>query len=91
MGEVRMPRYMYRCDKCEKMFDVFHSITIKYKSCEEVGEEECKGALTRIPSFSSYIKKQKNSAGKMTNEFIEKASEELKEQKDKLVNREYDA
>ena len=91
MGELLMPRYMYRCDECEKMFDVFHSITIKYKSCDEVSEEDCKGKLTRIPSFSSYIKKQKNSAGKVTNEFIEKASGELKEQKEKLANREYDA
>lgn len=86
-----MPRYMYRCDECERMFDVFHSITVKYKSCEEVCEDDCTGSLTRIPSFSSYIKKQKGTAGKMTNEFIEKASQELKEQKDKLTNREYDA
>ena len=85
-----MPRYMYRCEECEKMFDVFHSITIKHKTCSEIGESDCSGSLTRIPSFSSYIKKQKNSAGKLTNEAITKAAEELKDQKNKLRNREYD-
>ena len=87
-----MPRYMYKCDKCEEMFDLFHSITIKHEFCSEVNSDaDCAGALTRIPSFSSYIKKQKPSAGKVTDEFIEKASEELKEQRHGLAKREYDA
>ena len=85
-----MPRYLYRCDECEGMFDVFHSITSKHTFCSEISECESSGSLTRVPSFSSYIKKQKNSAGKLTNEAITKASEELKEQKNKLINREYD-
>ena len=85
-----MPRYLYRCDKCEKMFDVFHSITLKHETCSEINEDDCEGALTRIPSFSSYIKKQRTSAGSLTNEFIEKATEELKEQRDNLSEREYD-
>lgn len=85
-----MPRYLYRCETCEKMFDVFHSITVKHESCSEINDEECEGALIRVPSFSSYITKQKTSAGKLTNEAIQKASEELKDQKKKLVNREYD-
>ena len=86
-----MPRYLYRCDKCKEVFDVFHSITIKHDSCSDINQEECEGKLTRIPSFSSYITKNKSSAGKLTNDFINKATEELKEQKEKLTNREYDA
>ena len=86
-----MPRYLYRCDECEKMFDVFHSITLKYETCSEVNEDECEGNLIRIPSFSSYIKKQRSSAGNLTNEFIEKATEELKDQRENLSEREYDA
>ena len=89
-GENKMPRYLYRCDDCDGMFDVFHSITTKHKLCSEISECEKSGSLTRVPSFSSYIKKQKNSAGKITNEAIEKAAEELKEQKSNLSNREYD-
>lgn len=85
-----MPRYLYRCNDCENMFDVSHSITTKHKLCEEISQCENSGSLTRVPSFSSYIKKQKNSAGKLTNEAIVKAAEELKEQKSKLSNREYD-
>lgn len=87
-----MPRYLYRCEKCEELFDLFHSITIKHKTCSEINEGcDCDGDLTRIPSFSSYVKKQKSSAGKLTNEFIEKASEELKDQRQSLAGKEYDA
>jgi type II secretory pathway component PulF len=51
------------------------------------------GLLTRIPSFSRYIKIQKEnkvSTGQLTIDTIEEARQELKEQKAKLSNQEYD-
>lgn len=87
-----MPRYLYRCEKCLREFDVFHSIMEKYQICSEVSDQDCGGSLTRIPSFSSvikHVKKDKSDVGDTTVEFIEKAREELKVDKEKLKNREF--
>ena len=89
-----MPRYLYECQECEKKFDVSHSITVKYKTCDEVEPSgSCSGDLTRIPSFSTFLKKKSytksKNIGKVTDEYIENAQKELKEQKQKLKGQEY--
>jgi len=88
-----MPRYLYKCEKCEQYFEANHSITIKYKVCLEISEDDCEGALIRIPSFSRYIKVKSNSktpTGEITINAIEEARQELKEQKENLSNQKYD-
>ena len=89
-----MPKYLYKCEECGQHTEVSHSITIKYKTCSEISEQECEGSLTRIPSFSRFIKyvKRDNSEpiGKATREAIESAREELKQQKKVLSRQEYD-
>ena len=88
-----MPRYLYKCEKCEQYFEKNHSIVIKYKVCSEISEDDCQGALTRIPSFSRYIKVKSDSktpTGELTRNTIEEARQELKEQKENLSNQEYD-
>lgn len=88
-----MPRYLYKCETCDQHTEVTHSITIKHKVCSEISEKACEGALTRIPSFSRYIKKiKKNSSepvGSATRDAIESARLELKEQKKNLGGKEY--
>ena len=88
-----MPRYLYRCNECQREFDVTHSIMEKHKVCGDI-DSQCEegGVLTRIPSFSSVIKhtkKNKPNVGGATKDFIESAREELKEDKEKLKNREH--
>jgi len=90
-----MPRYLYECQSCGKLTEVFHSITIKYKECGELDgpcTEDAK--LTRIPSFSGALKYRKDDkkqpAGRVTDNFIEDARTELKEQKENMKRREYD-
>ena len=88
-----MPRYLYKCETCDQHTEVTHSITIKHKICSEISEQNCDGALTRIPSFSRYIKKMKKSSsepvGNATRDAIESGRTELKEQKQKLGGKEY--
>ena len=90
-----MPRYLYECQTCNKKFDVTHSITIKYQVCSDVDDSssECGGDLVRVPSFSFVIKTYKQRGdkkpGEVTDEFIENAERELKDQKEKLGGQEY--
>ncbi len=46
-----MPRYAYRCDKCEEVFEVNHSMNTKLKDCELCESLE---SLIRVPS-STFI------------------------------------
>ena len=88
-----MPRYLYKCEECGQHTEVTHSITIKHKTCSEISEQECEGSLTRIPSFSRFIKTVKKNSepvGATTREAIESARVELKEQRKILSKQEYD-
>jgi sRNA-binding protein len=89
-----MPRYMYKCESCGQHTEATHSIMTKYEVCSQLSQEDCEGALTRIPSFSRYIKTVKRGAseptGKATRDAIEQARVELKEQKKHLKKQEYD-
>ena len=72
-----MPRYEYRCLKCNECFTIRHSIKEKREVCE-CGKL---GALQRIPSIPIYI--EKNKAGSVVKQHIEEAKQEIKEfQKD---------
>ena len=88
-----MPRYLYKCEECGQHKEMSHSITLKYKTCSEISECEGDGALTRIPSFSRFIKTVKRDGepvGTATRDAIESARAELKEQKKILSKQEYD-
>jgi predicted nucleic acid-binding Zn ribbon protein len=80
-----MPRYLYQCQSCDKYFEKTHSIKEKYVVCSEVTSCEEASKLTRIPSFSSVLKKssttlQKVAIGQVVNDNIKQAREELKQQ-----------
>tara|TARA_R100000388_G_C7219190_1_gene147895 strand:+ start:733 stop:972 length:240 start_codon:yes stop_codon:yes gene_type:complete len=68
-----MPRYDYKCLKCDQTFTIRHSI----KEVVEVCECEEQGCMQKIPSIPRLIKN--NNAGEVVKKHIEEAREEIKE------------
>ena len=68
-----MPRYDYKCLKCDQIFTIRHSI----KEVVEVCECEEQGELQKVPSIPRVIKK--SSAGQVVKKHIEEAKKEIKE------------
>ena len=86
-----MPEYTYKCDSCEAIYNVRHSIKERREDCEEC---EAVGSLVRIPSTPLILKKKSNNAtiekpGKVVKKFIADAKQELQEEKENLSNKEY--
>ena len=84
-----MPRYFYKCSVCDVELDVWHSISERLADCEFCGHVNC---LEKMPTGFTTLKKteQSSKVGDITKEAIEEFGEELKEQKKKLQNIEYD-
>ena len=84
-----MPKYVYRCDKCEKIFEVVHSMKDKLEICEE-----CDGFLIRIPSHAFINSGQKKVAtnrkvGDLVKDHIEESKKELRKEQEKIGSEEY--
>ena len=85
-----MPRYSYKCLKCEILTEVWHSIEEKLEDCSSCEEKSC---MERIPSaFSLSPKKEglgsSKKPGKLVKESIEEFKKDLKQQKKDLINQE---
>ena len=86
-----MPRYTYKCDECEEVFETSHSMSIKLEDCELCGNVE---SLTRVPS-STFITtntsstKDNKKVGDLVKEHIEESKKELKSEQEKLKGIEY--
>ena len=68
-----MPRYDYKCLKCEECFVIRHSINDTRDTCE-CGKE---GALQKVPSIPIYV--STTSAGNVVKQHIEDAKRDIKE------------
>ena len=84
-----MPKYCYRCKKCDITFEAIHSITEKLCDCTS-----CKtvGSLNRIPFVIRKIESavhDKQKPGELVNRFIEEAKEEVKVEKEQYKKEEY--
>jgi putative FmdB family regulatory protein len=85
-----MPRYTYRCDECEEVFEVNHSMSIKLKDCELC---ESVDTLTRVPS-STFITttiatKDNKKVGDVVKDHIEESKKDLKVEQRRLKDVEY--
>ena len=78
-----MPKYIYKCEECEKILETFHSMTEKLETCS------CMGLLTRIPSVPIVLTKD-DSSGKIVNEYIEDARRDIEEEKHRIRTEEYE-
>jgi putative FmdB family regulatory protein len=89
-----MPRYAYKCDECEFLFERVHSMTERLTDCEHC---EQKDSLKRLPSTFRLVNKPtstnsiKNTTrvGEVVRDHIEEAKKEVEEQKEKMT-REYE-
>lgn len=81
-----MPRYTYRCNDCKAVSTIFHLSDETLSSpCPECGLE---GSLTKLlNNFTTATNKLsggRQKVGKITEEYIQDAREELKIQKKQL-------
>ncbi len=87
-----MPRYIYRCRECESEFQTSHSISECLKDCPSCSVRTEKGTLFRVPSFFT-AKSENTDSGKVgdvVKNKIEEFKQEVKKEKRKLREREYD-
>jgi len=81
-----MPRYAYHCEKCDGVFEYYHTLSEKKTQCEVCKEQ----TLLKVPHFSGIVKKEnKQKVGSIVETYIEEAKEEIKREKQDLKRVEY--
>lgn len=73
-----MPRYDYKCLKCEEISTIRHSIKEVKEICPACGE----GKLLKLVSLPYVVEKQ--TAGKVVHDHIEETKKSIQEEKDKM-------
>ena len=83
-----MPRYQYACQECDSRFIIHHGMNETQTKCTVCGAKQ----LKKIPSLFSIKKdapvKGREKVGNKVKESIEKARQELQEEKERISNRE---
>ena len=81
-----MPKYIYKCKECEDIFEASHSMSERLTDCEKCNTID---ALVKVPA--KIVTQYKDSeAGKTVNEYIEEAKREVKEEKAKYKEQEWE-
>ena len=78
-----MPRYTYKCEKCEDFFDIAHSMSHEQEECILCGEE---GFTVKVPSSLAPRISMEKKPGEIVEKFIKDAKRDL--QGDKKTSRE---
>ena len=89
-GQIKsMPRYTYKCDTCRETFETNHGMFFEKQDCDLCGAKDC---LNKVPVFMS-IKKvaSTNKPGKIVDNYIRDAKQEIKETKRQFRGEEYDS
>lgn len=77
-----MPRYTYKCKKCEKTYEVTHMMSDTPEGCFLPA---CDGALERLPpgslNFARTIQPKEAEAGDLVKSTIEETKEYLRNEK----------
>ena len=81
-----MPRYFYKCSKCNSQFKTVHGITEKQDHCDICFSSGC---LTRIPQLTSTLKPPSDEA-KRVREAIEENKQIFKEMEKEARSQTYD-
>jgi len=85
-----MPRYTYRCKRCEVVFDIRHSMSEELTDCTEC---ENINTLEKVPSTFVSLSQKTNEldknlkVGHLTKQKIEEFREDLKQQKKEMKER----
>ena len=80
-----MPKYVYFCEVCEALFEVFHGMKEKHSVCNLCGKEDF---IYRVPQKTSIF--QKDNVGQKTRENIEENRKILKEMIKKTRSEEHE-
>ena len=79
-----MPKYVYKCNNCEDVFEKFHSIKTVLQDCEKcLTEYKMSGSLERVPS-QVLIVSHGSKDGKIVRQYIKATKEDIKTFKDEL-------
>jgi putative FmdB family regulatory protein len=73
-----MPKYVYHCEACDELFEIYHSMKEKYNTCDLCGENDF---IYRVPQMTKIVRKDQT--GKKVKDSIEenrKILEELKKE-----------
>ena len=79
-----MPTYTYKCEKCDLVFEEFHSMSETLEVCVTCDPP---APVKRVPAKASNIKKNnflKQKPGKIVKKYIEDVTREVEEEKKKL-------
>ena len=81
-----MPVYCYSCKDCNHAFEIRHSMSFESQKCVSCGSSE----VFKIPSLSLFKTKinQTQRTGKIVDDYIKDAKQEIKEEKNKLKREE---
>ena len=80
-----MPRYVYKCRKCDGSFTTFHSMTEDQDYCELCGEHDSVFRIPQMPSVKMVDKK----VGQIVDEYIEDTKKEIKKEKERLKKEDF--
>jgi len=84
-----MPKYLYKCKKCNIETFFFHSMSEEKEDCEKCGKKK---SLEKLPSqFVTNLITPEEQAGDLVKRSIEEFKGDLKEQKEKLSNEFYNS
>lgn len=77
-----MPRYTYKCEKCENIFQTRHSINEKLEKCPKCDADKGLRRLLSMPMYKLDKNKSKQKVGDITKQHIKDARQDLKRQKE---------
>ncbi len=92
-----MPRYEYKCngEDCEKVFQVFHSMSEKYETCDQCTDDCNKAApvvkvLYANKKHNFDYKSKDKKVGSIVRSSIEEIRKDIAEEKRRLKEKIYD-
>lgn len=81
-----MPKYVYKCSNCGDILEKSHSMSERLTDCELC---DTLGSLKKIPTAIA-TQYRDNSTGKIVDDHIREAKEELAAEKEKLTTQDYE-
>ena len=80
-----MPKYVYKCKKCDSYFEIVHGMNETHNLCLECGDRDNLIKVPQMPFVHKQLRTKANSKPcKIVKEHIEQAKKEVSEQKRKL-------
>ena len=90
LKQINMPKYLYKCTDCDIEFFTHHSITEKLRDCDYCGTLD---SLSKLPTIFTTNKKTNETdikVGSVVKSSIEEFKKELKDEKKRMRNQEYE-